>query len=176
MAVIKLDKEDFYMRGDPARLASDASRHIVDDDAREATAQLCQFLLENQYVDLAKRGGCFKVVTGSDVGKIMSGDLSGLHFYWLCEEPHAAVHVVQQTFGIRAYLRYRDDILIVAELERLAAARWYTDRLKELARPSYEVTDDGVYIDEACLWLDIQISHPCRPGHHTIRETNGPDT
>ena len=109
--LVRLDIEDFYMKGQHEILAKDAF-----DSGSPGFAEHCEalsFLLTTQYVFSKDLGRLFHVRCGSGMGSCHSGDISDMVLYKAGEANWALKPDVQRHFGVRGWLRYRDDIFVV---------------------------------------------------------------
>lgn len=111
---VKLDINEFYMCGRARDFANLSFTHL-DVDRQQAFVALTTFILERQFVHVGLTGTTHKVLVGSGMGQICSGDLADMTFFNLCEKSWAATKAACQCFGIVWYGRYRDDILMLVD-------------------------------------------------------------
>ena len=58
-----------------------------------------------------------RVVRGSGMGHLHSGCIADCSFFALGEREFAARSQVLQSFGVKRYYRYRDDVLMICSME-----------------------------------------------------------
>ena len=88
--------------------------HVLKQDCSEiCQEEALDFVLDAQYVTSGDRTA--KVVCGSGMGEESSGAISDYSFYFRCERDFLLQDVVRTKYGIIAYLRYRDDFLIITD-------------------------------------------------------------
>ena len=157
--LIKLDMKDFYYSGSAEQLISDVLRMWDPRDKRNRLRrQAMELLLHNQLV----RGkcwppegeGCFRVLTGSGMGLIHSGDIADCAFLMLVENwlNHPDV---RQGFGVRGYVRFRDDALLVCNSSRMqqlikilkAKARYFNIIVER-------ISSEAVHFLEFCIYVN----------------------
>ena len=84
--LIKIDMTDFYLSGAISYLMSDVM-HIFapNDPLNPLRADVLRLLLYHQYIRGAGRpksdGGAFRVISGSGMGLVASGDISDAAYY-----------------------------------------------------------------------------------------------
>ena len=100
------------------------------------------FILTHQYVFCPLTGTTHLVTKGSGQGMRMSGDLADMVFNQLVEKPYASKEVVRRVHGIHSYIRYRDDILLIASGEALS--RRYFGVIKHRAKPVWNISCEEV--------------------------------
>lgn len=111
--LIKVDIKDFYMSGRHDALCAAAWNWIHKEEERELLRSICSFVLEHQFV--CDESATFRVRIGSGMGQRHSGALSDMAVAQLAEIGIVDDSQVRNALGIQAYVRYRDDILIVLE-------------------------------------------------------------
>ena len=110
---IHLDVKDFFMSGDINALASDIMILFPQCARTDLVRECVSYLLSNQFVRLPDAPGrCWKVVSGTGMGLLQSGDFADLAFRskaetWACDP------ITLHALDIRAYFRFKDDILLV---------------------------------------------------------------
>lgn len=94
------------------------TKHAFDQQAHNA----CEvyrgalgWLLATQCVRVPLTGEFFYVRKGSGMGSVVSGALCDYVLYVLGEREWAANPKVAQRFGIKTWLRYRDDVFVIYE-------------------------------------------------------------
>ena len=78
-------------------------------------------------------GRVFRVVRGSGMGHRHSGCIADCSFFALGEREFAARSQVLQSFGIKRYYRYRDDVLMICS--RKQGTREFSKMLREKVQP-----------------------------------------
>ena len=135
----KLDIKDFYMRGSAAKHASVA---FLDEksDLRRALRGALEALIGFQYVKVEHEcadEGYYWVQEGSGMGQIASGEIADTTFLELAEAKFASLSSIQHEYRIQAYIRYRDDIIIIGDdVDLLRAFIW---TIKDMVRGVYEL-------------------------------------
>ena len=142
----KFDVDDVYMSGDHEKLAEDCSE-IVPREAMD-------FLLGTQYVRSGKR--LAKVKCGSGMGDESSGAVSDWSFYVRAERDFMLTQQVQQEFGIIAYIRYRDDFIIVTNGTPHDSFKTLIWQLKDKCKP-FMIKCESIS-NHGCCMLDIHMS------------------
>ena len=99
--------------------------------AEQAFEDALSIIISHQYIRL-EDGSLYKVVVGSGMGLLASDDISSYCFYKLCDE-WATDPFVQQQFGVKLFLRFKDDIFFCLDAERDIRMQFMTE-LKARAR------------------------------------------
>ena len=153
--LVRIDMEDFYMAPSFQKLSEHSG--LVDVD--ECYVQALNFVLENQFVSVVVDGfkHHFQLLKGSGMGTEISGDLCDSVLFWLSECKLLTPDSLSM-YSIRSFLRFRDDVFIVAGDRSLfrdffRAFRSSIDgvwkcKLEELSRKSVTMLDVTVYIDD----------------------------
>lgn len=121
------DVEHFYMSGDLIVLAETA-RQIVDDDMklRDVVQKALVFLLSHQYIESEwSKGRVWHVRRGSGMGWRVSGPVADAALYVAGEKRWAARHEVLCLHALSNYVRFRDDMLVIAQSFR-GLQEWYS--------------------------------------------------
>ncbi len=71
------------------------------------------FILNSQYVRVKGRRGIWKVISGSGMGLLYSGELSDYVFYDSVEKLYISRNEIRGKYNIKFYGRCKDDLLIV---------------------------------------------------------------
>ena len=112
--LVKIDIEDFFIKGDPAVLCKHAFTHVQNGELRGAYEELLHYILTTQYVSSALWSGViYKCMLGSGIGLRHSAALANIVFARMVETRVVLKPVIQRKFDIRFYGRYHDDILII---------------------------------------------------------------
>ena len=158
---IKLDIKDYYLSGTMDELTASVSRALHGRAHLSLIRDVTQFLVFNQYVRGRRHvstqdEGAYRVVRGSGMGLVHSGDLADLSFLELVDLWLLAPHTIDN-LGIKLYLRFRDDGLVVLKPSGVEALK---TEVKRRAR-FYEVKveDESVYRME---FLNLRVCK--RPG------------
>ena len=108
---VKLDVRDFYMTGTPSEL-KDSIKVLFPPGTRcRLLCEAVEYLLSSEYVvSNLVPGRVFRVVRGSGMGHRHSRCIADCSFFALGEREFAARSQVLQSFGIKRYYRYRDDV------------------------------------------------------------------
>ena len=69
------------------------------------------------------------VKIGTGMGQIQSGDLSDMCLYNIAEKGWASLNRVKNRHGIACYIRYRDDIIILADRDNERGWRQFVAKL-----------------------------------------------
>jgi hypothetical protein len=142
--LLKLDLKDFYMDGDHERLV----RAVVEEFARDPRVDWVRDTLEHvlffQYVIWNEQ--VYQVTRGSGMGARHSSTVSDLAFYNIVEK-----HVLGSP-GITLYVRYRDDLLVVAENDM--CANQFMKSLCARAAVCWRVTEDSRSLYKSMM-LDV---------------------
>ena len=78
--IVKADISDFFMSGKQSDLQSDGQL-AAPESFRKAFGDMITFILGSQYIRVRGRNGVWKVVSGSGMGFLCSGELSDFVFY-----------------------------------------------------------------------------------------------
>ena len=139
--LLKVDVDNFYLEGTHPEMIW-ALEGIWMDEADQAMGErLTNWMLGNQYVHDALTDTLYQVLQGSGMGCIHSGDLSDMLLYLRAERSFALSPVVRQRFGVRGYVRYRDDIFLC-----LRGASWHEwlAAFRTALSPTYQCKLEGI--------------------------------
>lgn len=161
---IRADIKDFYLRGNPSKLSKLASADLTNPGSRKHTVmhEALEHILLTQFVQIKSKSDTrvFQVIQGSGMGRIASGAIADKAFWLLCEKDWAARLDVQERHGVKLYIRYRDDILIIAKRDRTKYPGLHLDYVRRIINLASEIYE--VYIDEVSSshthFLDISIT------------------
>jgi len=164
----KLDVEDFFMNGSHEELSFFAACGIADRLQRKAFQELVLFLLTHQYVrfytskyDTEAEFALFQVEQGSGMGSNISGDISDMCLYNVAEKD-LVVDVLLNRYGIAKYMRYRDDVFIIA-INRPIFSKFsshaFIAKLVKAAARVYKILLEAVSTKSADF-LDMTLSVP----------------
>ena len=107
----KVDIKDYFYSGDARMLVEDALA-IFGNNQPKYLKEVLMFLCENQYVTLPSGNDPHKVICGSGMGLPQSGDLCDAAYLTKVEKWLLNPSVAAKT-NLRAYFRFRDDILFI---------------------------------------------------------------
>ena len=113
----QLDVKSFFMSGLSHELSNSCDQIFYSPD-RDILSRVVFWLLDNQFVRVREMPGrLWKVKCGTGMGLKHSGEVADASFYTLHEK-----HVLDRLldFGIKAYWRFKDDILIIGSSRELA--------------------------------------------------------
>ena len=111
---VKLDVRDFKMTGTPSELKDSIKVLFPPGPRCRLLCEAVEYLLSSEYVvSNLVQGRVFRVVRGSGMGHRHSGCIADCSFFALGEREFAARSQVLQSFGIKRYCRYRDDVLMI---------------------------------------------------------------
>ena len=109
----KVDLENYYMSGTPEWLST-YSTYSFDNKERNAYNMIVHSILESQFViDPCDSNILHRVIAGSGMGWLFSGEVSDMAYYWHVERPFILLPATRRKYGIELYARFRDDSIIV---------------------------------------------------------------
>lgn len=137
-------------------LVHDATQQVIDDDLKCLLSDCLHFLLSTQFVK--STAPCLKdrlwmVRQGSGMGLKHSGDLADCALLLKAEVSWAVNPGVMQEHGIKAYWRFRDDVLLIATEPSLTMQ--YVRHLMHLAG-YFRVVCERVS-RERIIFLDVEV-------------------
>ena len=103
---VKMDVKDFYVVGQAHVIAASIARLFDDTVESSQVFDIAFFLMDNQYVQHG--GKLYKVVEGTGIGLLHSGDIADACYYEMVER-----HVAFSEFGVFYHARFRDDMLFL---------------------------------------------------------------
>jgi len=111
--LVKFDIKDFFMSGEHDELLDTCCNEVSQDEEDDFRSVL-KSILGSQYVSVR---GCndtvWKVVRGSGMGVVCSGEVSDVCFYALAEKHFCLDPHVRKKFDIMYYGRFKDDGLLI---------------------------------------------------------------
>ena len=108
---VKLNVWDFYMTGTPSELKDSIKVLFPPGPRCRLLCEAVEYLLSSEYiVSNLVPGRVSRIVRGSGMGHRHSGCIADCSFFALGEREFAARSQVLQSFGIKRYYRYRDDV------------------------------------------------------------------
>ena len=78
---------------------------------RDSLTKLAKHILSNQFV--AAGGILYKVIRGTGMGMISSGDIADWLLFWLLEKHFLLLARVRERFSTQAYFKFKDDLFLV---------------------------------------------------------------
>ena len=121
----KCDVDEFYMSGEHTSLKEDCSEVV--------SAHALEFLLTSQYVKSGRR--LAQVIKGSGMGEESSGAISDYSLFCRSERNFLLTDEVRRKYGIIAYVRYRDDFVIITNGTEHVIMQEFFHRLRERTAP-----------------------------------------
>jgi hypothetical protein len=170
--IVKIDMTDFYMSGSIDQLLADVmSIFPVNDRCNPLRADTLRMLLYYQYI----RGpahdpndsGAYRVLNGSGMGLVASGDISDAAFYARLERWSTSKPIVTK-FMISEYIRFRDDCIYIARdmslfhkfFEHiLANKRYFTIKCEDVSSHSMIFLNLGLSVEHGTL----SVQHAFKP-------------
>ena len=122
---------------------------------REEIVDSVDFILGSQFLELPEfKNSAFQVVIGSGMGLLSSDEISNFSFYQLVEK-HVLTDSYKQEFGLKLWLRFKDDIFVVLDSEHDKRVEFWHDVRKRaeffvtkvdcVSRSSLDMLDMVVY-------------------------------
>eukprot|EP00974_Lingulodinium_polyedra_P125196 11193593-Lingulodinium_polyedra.AAC.1 len=134
----RIDIKHFYMSGEPEKLVQACTKTIKNKKMRETARDVARYLLQHQYVQSKRlKGRLFRVTQGSGMGLIHSSSIADMALAVLGEIEFAADEKTKEKFEIFQYMRFEDDIFILAT--HRAKARAYIHHLQDLIKDVFEL-------------------------------------
>ena len=116
---VKLDVRDFYMTGTPSELKDSIKVLFPPGPRCRLLCEAVEYLLSCGYVvSNLVPGLVFRVVRGSGMGHRLSRCIADCSFFVLGGREFAARSQVLQSFGIKRYYRYRDDVFMICSTKQ----------------------------------------------------------
>jgi hypothetical protein len=142
----KLDVKDFFLCGKFRNLAASSFKHIDTIKLRDCLTEIAQHILECQFISVQELADVmYQVISGSGMGLGFSSDIADSHLLDLAELPFASLKFQQRLHNVLAYMRYRDDILVI--FVRKPGRRSHEDFLRQivkLASSTYKIECEQV--------------------------------
>ena len=154
--MFKLDIADFYMNGDHECLEKYAFEHIDDTKEKLAWQNLLFTVLYHQFVSCRHLDNSrYRVVKGSGMGAIHSGEVSDAVYYHITEKTWAADADVMVKFKVYVYARYRDGIFVCMENDT-SLIHPYFRGMFDAAGKIWQLSFDA--IGTTVVMLDVSVS------------------
>ena len=113
--LVRIDVKHFYMSGTHDELVSAILKAFPRTLLRQRLKEAVYFLLAHQYIESKLLPGrCWVTKIGSGMGLRHSGAIADLAFAMLAELPWALKPYNLSAYGIKTYMRFKDDIFVVA--------------------------------------------------------------
>ena len=110
----KVDIKDFYMSEGHGETC-DASASVIEPPrVARACRRMEHLILTNQLVSWPGSEEVYRVTTGSGMGQLCSDEPSSISFYLKVEQQYTLDPEVRRKYGVLQYLRFKDDIFILA--------------------------------------------------------------
>ena len=123
--LVRIDVEHFYMSGTHDELVSAILMAFQRPLLRQRLKEAVYFLLAHQYIESKLLPGrCWVTKIGSGMGLRHSGAIADLAFAMLAELPWALKPYNLSAYGIKTYMRFKDDIFVVAN-DKIKLREWY---------------------------------------------------
>ena len=164
--LIKLDMKDFYYSGSTEELIVDVLSMWDSEDKRNPLRrEAMELLLHNQLVcgKHFPEEGCFRVLTGSGMGLVHSGDVADSAFHQRVERWMMLPAIVRK-YEVRGYVRFKDDALLVINSCRLpqmlstmkAKSRYFKIIIEKVATSWVNFLEFKVHAvpDQQCLRVE----------------------
>ena len=155
--VVKIDVKEFFMGGDIPELA-----HLIqfafNERDRVALTKLAAHILRNQFIRSGRSKKLHRVVKGTGMGLIFSGEVADFIMYYLLEMSFLLLPAVQAKFSIKVFFWFKDDLLLFVD-----GPRWSLDallRVMQVKSSFFRLSLDSCSQDSA-RFLDLEISKGC---------------
>eukprot|EP00959_Pyramimonas_sp_CCMP1952_P058791 1227705-Pyramimonas_sp.AAC.1 len=126
VTIMKIDIKEYYMSGTHSVLREQSSKFFHGGQQRRFTRVL-NFILGHQCVELPGiPEHLWKVLHGSGMGMICSGEVSDSTFFQLAEEPWINDAAFFRSVGLRCYFRFKDDIIAFFDGPNQQCDRFFT--------------------------------------------------
>jgi len=114
-----LDIKSYFMSGTSNQLLEGLEGFVNNARDKDTILLVAKFLLEHQYVMNPITKTIFQVVHGSGMGLPHSGELCDAVFNFLVEQKTINNQEWLDEFGVQAYCRFKDDIMLIMHQERV---------------------------------------------------------
>ena len=146
--LIRIEVEIFFMDPPQENLIHDVcpdtdSIDVIDTPSKLAALRAAwESVLQHQVVVDKSTGANYAVLTGSGMGTLTSCDACDLAFYFRCERNFAIDPAVMRRHSIKLYIRYRDDIFVIAKSSR--ESEIWLSGIKSLLNGTWNLTVEQV--------------------------------
>lgn len=169
---VKADIKDYFMSGEPSVLVENANS-MFTGAKKSLMIDISNLLVENQFV----QSDCFPgrlwyVVKGTGMGLSHSGEFADAAFYTVAERAWAVNRTVQETYGCKLYLRFKDDIFMIFRNNFPLIRRWISE-FRHRSR-CWTITVD-TFSRSGVNFLDVEL-HKARSEAGTFYINIGPYT
>ena len=152
--LVKIDVKEFFMSGEIQELVSFV-KHAFSDRGRVPLTKLADHILKHQYIRTGKSRQLHRVIKGSGMGLIFSGEVSDFVLYCLLELSFLLVPSVQAKFRISGVFRFKDDLMLFVD-----GPRWSIDaliRVMQVKSKFFKLKLESCCTNSA-RFLDLEIS------------------
>ena len=154
------DIESFFMSGTAEQIHKDVNEFLLQEgetrDMRELVNEVTTNLIDWQYVTSDQlKGRTWKVKRGTGMGRSHSGELADILFFHKAERN---LRERMKTYQIQFYSRFKDDILVIAQDNKLANE--FLNKMNEDAG-YFELTyDEEPSTKEEYLSMEVSLDDP----------------
>jgi len=153
-----IDIKEFFMSGTHQIITSSTSSQ-VDIRFREVYKALLSWLLKNQYIQVHNvPNAVWRVLCGTGMGSLMSGELADVCFFILAEASFVLLDNTHRVYGLDLWVRFKDDCFLIMSGSS-DQRKWFFRRLKrasscyklevnKLARDEVQFLDTEVFIQD----------------------------
>ena len=154
--LVKVDVKEYFMSGTHDILVQQSSK-FFDGAELHRYRDALKCVLENQFVSQGPSSPIFQVTCGSGMGVSCSGEVSDAALYFLAEHDMLADSHFRFHCGLKAYFRFKDDIVAVLDGPRRNVDA-FKIRLAASSRPF--VVEVETVSEFGVPFLDVFISKP----------------
>ena len=108
--LIKIDIKDFFDCGTPSTLTKHAFCHVADTSERKCLVDMLDWLLQHQFLRDEVNDVVYQMTEGSGQGMAASGEVASTTFLYDVEKHSALVPILEESFQLKFYGRYVDNI------------------------------------------------------------------
>ena len=140
--MLRFDIKHFFMSGTADDMSTGAAM-IFPSCKRRVYRDVLMWLLGSQYIQsdyLPGRVWC--VTKGTGMGQQASGPVADAAYYTRCEADFAVNDEVKKKYEIKEYVRFKDDIFVLAKSRSLTKT-WFHE-LRRRAAPIFELECESV--------------------------------
>ena len=112
--LLKIDIKDYCMSGNYNELPKSCASTVAIQH-QSAFRELLNTVLRNQFVETMNSSGVkevFRVLVGSGIGLLCSGEVSDVCFYVSAEKNFVLLPAIRAKYEISFYARFKDDTII----------------------------------------------------------------
>ena len=157
---LKLDVKDFFLTGSHGFLIETCAG-LLPPSERASFRLMADAVIRNQFITSGNcPGKTFRVVNGTGMGMIPSGDISDLVLFSCLEKNFILKPSNRREFGILFYCRFRDDILLIVN-SSISSIRDLISNMNIHAAP-FQLKLESMS-SHKCQMLDLEITLCVRP-------------